>query len=117
MYHIFAPQCQRQDSTRLGEYHPPRAAISDAPRLIEAPAAVLAGVGGVDQQVDLAGAGSGLDPLGAVDDVAGARLHPEAIEHRLAQRLCGPLAEIGGDLHAVDLEGALQRTPELAAGV
>ena len=119
MYHIFAPQCQRQDSTRLGEYHPPRAPISharpDSVGLIEAPAAVLAGVGGVDQQVYLTGASGGLDPFGAVDDVAGTRLHPEAIEHRLAQRQRDPLAEIGGDLHIIDLEGALQDRAEFVS--
>ena len=54
MYHIFAPQCHRQDSARLGEYHPSLLASADAPRLVETAAAVLAGVGGVDEEVDLA---------------------------------------------------------------
>ena len=35
MYHIFAPQRQRQDSARFGEYHPPGFATADAPGLVE----------------------------------------------------------------------------------
>ena len=61
-------------------------------------AAVLAGVGGVDQQVDLAGPGGGFDPLGAVDQGAAARFQAQPVERRLAQRGVDPLAEVGGDV-------------------
>ena len=117
MYHILAPQCHRQDSAALGEYHPLRPASADPPGLVERSAAVLAGVGGVEQQVDLARAGGGLDPVGAVDEVAGARFHAEPVERGLAQRCLGPLAEIGGNVDVVGLERALQRGLELALGV
>ena len=86
MYHILAPKCHGQDSARLREYHPLGLASADAPRLVEPLAAVLAGVGGMDEQVDLARARGVLDPLGAVDEVAGARLHAEPVERGLAQR-------------------------------
>ena len=117
MYHIFTPQCQRQDSTRLGEYHPLGLTPADPPCLIQALAAVFARIGGMDQQVDLAGAGGGLDAVGAVDEIAGARLHAQAIEDRLAQRLLGKFAEVGRHLHIVSLERALQRCPEPPLGV
>ena len=118
MYHIFAPQCQGQDSARLRGISP----LRDSPpptrqawsRLA---AAVLAGVGGVDQQVDLARAGGGFDRSDAVDEVAGARFHAEPVERRLAQRGLGPLAEVGRDRDVVGLERALERGLELALGV
>ena len=98
MYHILAAQRHRQDSAALGENQAPR---SSPPPTRQAwsslRAAVLAGVGGVDQQVDLAGAGGGLDPVGAVDQLAAARLQAEPVERRLAQRRFDPLAEVGGD--------------------
>src|SRR5690348_4840842 len=94
VYHIFAPECHGQDSARLGENHPLRLASADPPRLIEAAAAIFASIGGVDEQMDLARAGSGLDPLGAVDELARARLHAEPVERRLAKRGLGARAEI-----------------------
>ena len=48
---------------------------------------------------------------------ARARLHPEAIERGLAQRMLGPLAKIGRDTDVVGLERALQSGLELALGV
>src|SRR6476619_8428816 len=72
MYHILAPECHGQDSAPLGKYHPPRFASADPPGLVERPVAVLARVSRVNQQMDLAGAGRGLDLVVAVDEVAGA---------------------------------------------
>ncbi len=57
---------------------------------------------------------SGLDPLGAVDEVAGTRLHSEPVERGPAQRGLGPLAKIGGNGDFVGLERALQGGLELA---
>src|SRR5205823_8134238 len=57
VYHILAPQCHGQDSTWLGEYHPLRTPTAYSPGLVELPAAVLAGVSGVDQERYLARAG------------------------------------------------------------
>jgi hypothetical protein len=82
--------------------------------LIERPAPVLAGVGGVEQEVDLAGASSGLHALGAVDEVSRARFHPEPVERGLAQRRLGAFAEVGRDLHGGGLERALESGLELA---
>src|SRR4249919_282795 len=117
MYHIFAPQGHRQDNAPLGKYHPPRTAATDPPRLVELLAAVFAGVGRVKQEMDLSRSRRGLDLVGAVDEVAGARLHAEAVEGILAQRQAGPLAEIGGDAELGRLERAPERGLELALGV
>jgi hypothetical protein len=48
MYHIVAPKCHGQDSARLWEYHPPFGTAADAPSLVQPPAAIVAGVGGVE---------------------------------------------------------------------
>jgi hypothetical protein len=117
MYHIFAAKCHRQDSARLGEYHPLGTAAADAPCLVHALAPVLACVGGVDEEVDLAGPGGGLDPLGAGDQRAGTRLQAEPVERILTQRSLGPLADIGRDGDGVALERPLQRGLELAFGM
>ena len=118
MYHILAPKCHGQDSAPLGEYHPLRLAAADPPGLVELAAPVLAGVGGVEQQTRPCRRGPRhLDLVGAVDEVAGARLHAEAVERGLAQRLLGALAKVGGDVQVVGLERALQRGLKLALGV
>src|SRR5438270_13473673 len=79
MYHIFAPKCHGQDSAIQGKYHPSRVASAHAPGLVEVAAAVLAGVGGVDQQRDLARASGIFHLVGAVDEVAGARFHAKPV--------------------------------------
>jgi hypothetical protein len=85
--------------------------------LVERPAAVFAGVGGVEEKVDLSDTGGRLDALGAVDEIARARFHTEAIERVLAERRLSALAEVGRDLHGVALECALERGLELALRV
>ena len=85
MYHIVAPKGHGQVSAPFGEYHPPGLASAYPPSLVELAAAVFAGVRGVEQERDLAGAGSGLDPFRAVDEVARARFHAEAVERRLVK--------------------------------
>jgi hypothetical protein len=117
VYHILAPQCHRQDSARLGEYHPLLLASADAPRLVERPAAVLARVGGMDQEVDVAGAGGIFDTLGTVDEVACARFHAKAIESLLAEGFLDAVAKVGGDRHGIGFEGALEGGLELALSV
>jgi predicted RNA-binding protein YlxR (DUF448 family) len=73
-------------------------------------------VGGVDQQVDFAGAGRGFDAVVAVDEVARARFHPQPVERGLAQRMLGAFSEVRRDLDRVGLEGPLERGLELAFG-
>jgi len=72
--------------------------------LVERPATVLTGIGGVDQKVDLAGAGGGFDAFGAVDQRAATGLQPQPVERRLAQRSLNLLAEISGNLEVGGLE-------------
>src|SRR4051794_39452608 len=117
MYHILAPQCHRQDSAALRENHPLSLAAADAPALVHPPAAVLARIEGVEQEMDLAGSRGRFDLVSTVDQIAGARLHPETVERGLAQRLLGSLAEIGGHPQIARLEGALERGLELALGI
>jgi hypothetical protein len=71
----------------------------------------------MDQQRDLSRAGGVLDLVGAVDQVACPRFHAETIKGGLPQRLFGALAEIGGKLHIIRFERALQCWLELALGV
>ena len=78
----------------------PSGAAADAPGLVEPPAAVLAGIGGMDQQLNLALARRGFDPLGAGDQRAAARFKAEPVERLLAQRRLDPLAEVGGNVDA-----------------
>src|SRR6185369_2125418 len=94
-----------------------RGASADPPGLVHSPPPVLTRVERVDEKADLAGTGSGLDLVGAVDEVAGARLHAEAVERGLAERMLDPFAEIGGHVHAVGFERSLEGGLELALGV
>jgi hypothetical protein len=66
-------------------------------RLVELPAPVLACIGGMDKQVNLARARGRLNPVGAIDQVSGASLHPEPVERRLPKGGFGPLCKIGRD--------------------
>src|SRR6185312_4602567 len=114
MYHIVPPKCHGQDSARFGEYYPLWAASAHSPGLVEFLAAVVARVGGVDQQRDLARAGGILDLVGPVDQVASARFHAETVKGGLPQCRLGALAKIRGKLHIIRLEGALKCGLELA---
>ena len=107
MYHILAPKCHGQDSARLGEYHPLRAAPADAPGLVHFPAAVFARIACVDEECHLAAAGGGLDSLGAVDQLALAGLHAKAVERRLPERSFDALTQVGRHCNLVRLECAL----------
>jgi hypothetical protein len=117
VYHILAPECHRQDSAAFGEYHPLLPASADAPRLVERPAAVLAGVGCVNKKSDLAGTGSRLDALKAIHQVARARFHAKTIEHGLSKRLLRAFAKIGRNLNIIGLERALQSDLQLAVQI
>ena len=74
MYHILAPQRQRQyGSARWKNQTLAAASFASLPtrqRLVELAAAVLAGIGGVEQQMDLAAAQRDLDLLAAGDQIA-----------------------------------------------
>jgi hypothetical protein len=117
MYHILAPKCHRQDSTPAGEYHPLRTAPSDPPRLVERAAPVIACIGCVDEEVDLARTGCILYALEAVHELAGTGLHAQPVERRLAKRGLGPFAKIGRDLDFVRLEGPLERALQPSLGI
>ncbi|HEX6409804.1 MAG TPA: hypothetical protein VFZ88_04360, partial [Sphingomicrobium sp.] len=109
MYHILAPQSHGQDGAFLGKKKTLAIAVrsaAHAPRLIELPPPVFAGIGGVDQEVHISGAGGGLDAVRSVDEVARAGLHPEPVERVLPKRAGNLRAEIGRDLHVVRLERA-----------
>ena len=79
----------------------PRAlsAAADPPGLVELAAAVLAGVGGVDQQVRpcpaRAAASIRSEPL---IRLPAARFEAQPVERLLAQRRFDPLAEVGGNV-------------------
>ena len=118
MYHILAPKCHGQDSAVQGEYHPsfaPPPPTRQAWSSLRSPSSPASAAW--ISRCDLARAGGLFDPVGAVDEVAGARLHAEAVERGLAKRSFDALAEVGGDGYLVGLERALQRGLELALGV
>ena len=93
-------------------------AAADPPGLVELAAAVLAGVGGVDQQWTLPGARRGLDPLGAGDQRCPPRAsRPSRSSALLAKRRLDPLAKVGGDVDVAGLERAGERALELALGI
>ncbi len=117
MYHIFAAQCQRQDNARRCEYHPLWTSSTDAPRLVETLAPVLARIGGVEKEMNLPGSSSCLDAFRAIDQIARARLHPETVKSGLAKCSFSPFAKIGRDCERTGLEGALKRTPQLSVGI
>src|SRR5215218_9281600 len=94
MYHILASQRHRQDGAFFRKYQSSRPAAADPPGLVELAAAVLASVGGMDQQMHLAGPGGGLDSVGAVDQRAAARFEPQAVERGLAQSGGDAVAEV-----------------------
>jgi hypothetical protein len=71
----------------------------------------------MDEEVDLTGAGGGLDAVCAVDEVARTGFHSEAVERVPAKRRLGALAEIGGHADVVGLERSLERGLELAPGI
>ena len=86
MYHIFAAKRHRQDGAPFGKYQalrgPPPPTRQAWSSLL---AAVLAGVGGMDQQRTLPCAGGSFDALGAGDQRAAAGFEAQAVE-RLAWR-------------------------------
>jgi hypothetical protein len=68
---------------------------SDAQRLIELAAAVGAGIGGVNQQVNVAAPERRLDLLAAGEQGPGTRFEAKPIEYSLPQRRLDPLTQIG----------------------
>jgi len=124
MYHIFAPEGHGQDGAFLGKKKALSAVAfsdfvraTDAPGLIELPPPVLARIGSVDQKTNISIAGSDLDPVRTVDEVARARLHAKAIESRLPKGCLNAVAEVGRDLHVACLEGAREGALELPLGI
>jgi hypothetical protein len=117
MYHIFAAKRHRQDGAREGKNQPLCLTATYAPRLVKGAVAVFAGIGGVDQQVDLAGSGCDLNLLRAVDQGAAARFEAEAVERLLAEGLFDLFAEVGWNLDVIRFEGAGKGALELALGI
>jgi hypothetical protein len=117
MYHIFAPQCQRQDSAWLRENHPPRPSSAHSPSLVEALAAVVTGIRSVNEEMEPSRPRGCLNLFGAVDEIARSSLHPQSIERRLAERRLGALAKLGGNRDSVGPEGTLESCLEPALGV
>src|SRR4029453_16700061 len=121
MYHILGAQRHRQDGASLRKYQalaaPAAGPRTDSEGLVELPAAVLAGVGGMDQQRHLALTGSGLDALGAIDEHAAASLQAKPVERLAAQRGFDPLPEVGRDVDVAGLERPGERALELALGI
>jgi hypothetical protein len=121
VYHIFAPEGHGQDGAFLGEKKAlPAIAVNnfvgtaDAPSLVELPAAILARIYRVNQELDGALASGDFNLVGAIDEVARTSLHPKAIQRRLTERGFDERAEVGGNLHIAGLEGSSQRSLELA---
>jgi hypothetical protein len=87
--------------------------------LVERAASIGAGIGGVDQHMNLAGAGSGFDSVVAGDEIARACLHAEPVERVLAQRGFGPFAEFGRNGKRLGFEGSLESAlkPALCIGL
>src|SRR5688572_28850521 len=92
MYHILAAKRHRQDGAFLGKLKTLAVAVRknfgiapDAPGLVELPAAVLACVRGVNEQVHVAAPGGGFHSVRTVDEVARARFHAEAVQSRLTK--------------------------------
>src|SRR5688572_16700929 len=118
MYHILPTQRQRQYGAfrwkDQGFGTRSFGTLADAKRLVELAAAILAGIGGAKQQMDLAAAGRDLDLVGAGDQGPGARLEAEPVERRLPKRRLDPLAKVGGNGKIGRLEGADQGALEPA---
>ena len=79
-------------------------AAAHSPGLVEPLAAVLAGIGSVNQQGDLALARGDFDPLGTIDQRATASFEAEAVERLLAQGGFDAPAEIGRNVDGPRLE-------------
>ena len=100
VYHIFAAQRQRQYGLPTGKTSPgghfPRSPepTRHAWSSLRLPSSAASAAWIRPATSPLAG--GGLDLVAAGDQVAGARLEAEPVEHRLAQRRLDPLAEIGG---------------------
>ena len=89
----------------------------NAPGLVEPPASILAGVGSVDQQVNLALARGDLDLLRAVDQRPAAGFQAEPVERLLPERRFDPLAQVSRDVDRAGLEGTGEGGLELALGI
>jgi hypothetical protein len=117
MYHILAAKRHRQDGAREGKNQALRLAATYAPRLVKGAVAVLACIGGVNEQVNLAGTGRHLNLLRSIDQRPAARFQAKAVERLLAEGGFDLLAEIGWNLDVIRLEGAGEGALELALGI
>jgi hypothetical protein len=117
MYHILAAKRHRQDGAGERKNQALLLASADPPGLVEAAIAVPAGIRRMDQQVNLAGAGSLLDALGAVDQRPAAGFEAEAVERLAAERGFDAFAQVRRNLDVIRLEGAGEGALQLALGI
>jgi hypothetical protein len=117
MYHILAAKRHRQDGAFGWKNQALRLASANPPSLVEGAIAVLTSIGGMDQQVDLAGACRLLDPFGTGQQCATSRFQAKAVQRLLAERGLDPFAEVRRDGEVIRLEGAGERSLQLALGI
>jgi hypothetical protein len=117
MYHILAAQRHRQDGAAFGKNQALLLSASDPPGLVERAIAVLARIGGMDQQMDLAGARRLLDPLAPRQQGSAAGFEPQPVKRLLAKALFDPLAKVGRNIDFAGLERSRQGAFELALGI
>ena len=119
MYHIVAAKRQRQYGPALWKNQPPDlfAVSSDTPGLIKLAAAILAGIGGMDEQKDVSTARRNLDPIAAGEKEARAGFKTQPVQRVLPKRLLDPFTEIVRSVHFAGLESACQSAAQLALGL
>ena len=123
MYHILAAQCQGQYGARRPAMPSPCRSLpsriaADAPGLVELAVAVGAGIGGVEQQVELARCAPRSRSCSApVSSVPERDFEPEPVERvALRARLRSRSGRSSGIAIGAGLERAGQRALELALG-
>jgi hypothetical protein len=120
MNHIFPPKRLRQYSA-IGVQNQPHPGGTfgirpDPPRLIQLAVSILTRILGMKQKHNLPFSCRIRDPIRSCDQCSRSRFKPKPIQGIALKRGLGSCHEIGGNLYPLGLEGASQRTFELAAG-
>ena len=118
MYHIVAAKRQRQYGPALWKNQPPDlfAVASDTPGLVELAAAILAGIGGMDEQEHVSTTRCNLDPIAAGEKETRAGFEAQPIQRILPERLLDPFTEVVRSDHFAGLESARQSAAQLPLG-
>src|SRR3954466_9738345 len=114
MYHILPPERQRQYGSSGWNCEALPLLPADPPGLVELAVAVLAGIGGMEEEVGLPLATGGLDLFGAGEQRPRPRLEAEPVERRLAQRRFDAFGKVGRDAKLAGLERAGERRLQFA---